>query len=196
MAPGPPHFRRVAAWRRVGPLPGLAVATLAPVAGGWQAAGHEVLADASAAWSSRFVVSLDSQWRTRDVDVEVIGEHGLRRLRLAATADARWTRDGRAVPELTGCLDVDVAATPLTNTFPIRRLRLEVDRSVEILAAWIDVPTLALEPVRQRYTRLADEAGHAVYRYQDDRPGGGRPYRLVVDDAGVVVEYDDFAVRL
>ena len=43
---------------------------------------------------------------------------------LADGEDGWTTRGGAAMPELEGCVDVDISATPVTNILPIRRLGL------------------------------------------------------------------------
>jgi uncharacterized protein len=56
---------------------------------------------------------------------------------------------------LRGCVDIDLSVTPLTNTFPIRRLQLGVGESAEIEAAYIEFPSLLVSRSFQRYTRLS-----------------------------------------
>ena len=65
--------------------------------------------------------------------------------------------------------DVDIAATPFTNTFVIRRLGLSVGKTVEIPAAWVGVPDLEVEAVEQTYVRLQPRAGVDRYEF---RAGG------------------------
>ena len=67
-----------------------------------------------------------------------------------------------------GSLDVDLGMTPSTNTSVIRRLGLAVDRSAELTAAWVRFPGLTVEPLRQRYTRVATHG----YLYESLREGG------------------------
>jgi len=85
-------------------------------------------------------------------------------------------------------VDVDVAATPLTNTFPIRRLaHLAVGRSVTSTVAWVDVPALGVTRVEQTYQRLEDRDELAAWRYSDPTHGG---FVLTVDTEGLVVDYE------
>ena len=91
-------------------------------------------------------------------------------------------------------VDVDVAATPLTNTFPIRRLaHLAVGRSVTSTVAWVDVPALGVTRVEQTYQRLEDRDELAAWRYSDPTHGG---FVLTVDTGGLVVDYEGFARRI
>jgi uncharacterized protein len=77
---------------------------------------------------------------------------------------------------------VDLAVTPATNTLPIRRLDLQIGHSASVTAAWIRFPELEIQPLSQRYTRLAKN----TYRYESD-PGFSTEIR--VDDLGLVTYY-------
>jgi hypothetical protein len=56
---------------------------------------------------------------------------------------------------------VDLSITPLTNTLPIRRLKLGVGESAEIATAYVAIPDMEASLDRQRYTRVAFDR----YRY-------------------------------
>jgi hypothetical protein len=108
--------------------------------------------------------------------------------------DGRWTVDGAARPDLDGCVDVDIAATPLTNTFPIRRLTdVPIGEAVTSAVAWVDVPALRVTRVDQTYERLGHLDGLARWRYRDPLHGA---FLLAVDDEGLVVDYEGFARRI
>ncbi|GAA5513428.1 hypothetical protein Dcar01_02163 [Deinococcus carri] len=114
-----------------------------------------------------------------------------RGLTLCRDAAGRWTDGaGQPRPELGGCTDVDVQATPLTNTLPIRRLGLEVGEHAVIRAAWVGVPSLEVRAVRQRYTRLAPR----LYRYENLESGFAA--KVEVDGAGLVKYYPEAFERL
>ncbi|GAA5151336.1 putative glycolipid-binding domain-containing protein [Nocardioides marinquilinus] len=190
---------RPRAWERTDDAVGHGVGRLARGDDGWLAHGVEVLADdgggggPGACW---FRVRLDDGWLTREVDVRCLAGDGERILALRADDDRRWTLDGRPRPDLDGCLDVDVAATPLTNTFPIRRLAggsglaaLAVGERTTLAVAWVDVPALTVARVEQTYERLGERA----WRYRDDTHGA---FDLTVDADGVVVDYEGLARRV
>lgn len=107
-------------------------------------------------------------------------------LTLVRAADGTWTdAAGQERPELNGCTDVDIRATPFTNSIPIRRLGLAVGQSGEIRATWVNVPTLELRVARQRYTRT----GGRTYRYENLE--SGYTNGLTVDAAGLVTLYPE-----
>lgn len=156
--------------------------------------GSAVMRDGSGVWSLRFSVVVDQAWLTRTVFVEVLGDDGLERVSLSVDALGEWTLDGRPWPELRGCTDVDVSATPLTNTLPVRRLGLPVGSEAAVDVAWLDVPSLAVHRVRQVYRRGPDDArGLATYTYADPTYG---EFSVTVDPAGLVVAYEGLFTRV
>jgi len=181
---------RVVAWRRADEDQGHSLARLEPRPDGWLCHGTEVLAGPGAVLSCGFRIEVDPGWVTRTAEVWSVSEAGEGRIRLTADADRRWWRDGTRAPHLDGCLDVDVAATPLTNTFPINRLAgLAVGAAVTSPVAWVDVPALGVTRVEQTYRRLADRR----WQYRDERHGA---FELSVDDDGLVIDYTGFATRV
>ena len=181
---------RLVAWRRTGEDKGYGIARVEQRPDGWLCHGSEVLTGPGAVLSCSFRVEVGVGWRTRTAEVWSVSEAGERRLRLAADAEGRWWRDDSRAPDLDGCIDVDVAATPLTNTFPINRLGgLAVGASLTLPVAWVDVPGLAVTRVDQTYRRLADRR----WQYSDERYGA---FELSVDDDGLVIDYTGFATRI
>jgi hypothetical protein len=72
-----------------------------------------------------YEIRCDGQWRVREVRAAA-PDSGRPVLELLADGEGRWQRrGGEPVPELDGCIDVDISAMPFTNTLPIRRLGLK-----------------------------------------------------------------------
>jgi hypothetical protein len=181
---------RVLAWRRTDEDAGHSMARVERSEAGWTFHGSEVLAGPGTVLSCGFRVDLDDAWATRGVDVWSVAADGERRLVLSADAERRWWRNDVRAPELDGCLDVDVAATPLTNTFPINRLAsLAVGEHATSPVAWVEVPSLHVVRVEQTYRRLAERR----WEYSDEAHGA---FELSVDGDGLVVEYSGFATRV
>jgi hypothetical protein len=144
--------------------------------------GQAIVVERSIPYLISYVVGLDPEWQTRQVIVEVLNPGCDQFIRLAVE-NGTWTRDDEALPGLAGCVDVDLAFTPATNTLPIRRLGLEVGDAAEVHAAWVRWPELDVVRAEQRYERLAADR----YRYtQDDFSA-----EIMVDSDGFVVEYED-----
>ena len=182
------------AWRRAESPDGHSLVHLERRARGFRAEGWEVAGEAGQAWMLHFTLTTDAAWRTRSVTLESTDPTGSRRARLTADGTGSWLVDGQPRAELDGCLDVDLAGAPFTNTLPIRRLCLAEGEHAEIRAAWIDVPSLAVHSMEQRYTRL--ETGGALDRYEYRSLPSGRRYLLSVDDEAIVVEYEALATRV
>ena len=111
-------------------------------------------------------------------------------IRLEADGEGRWRSAGSDAPQFEGAVDVDLGIGASTNTLPIRRLELPVGGAAEIVAAWVRFPDLSLEPLPQRYTRLAED------RYRYESLDSGFTADLVVDELGLVIDYPGWCERI
>ena len=171
---------------------GFSIARRERLTDGWRFHGSEVLIGEETL-SCTFSVVVGDDWVTRRVEASAVSAAGETR-RVLEAAEGRWSVDGASRPDLDGCVDVDIAATPLTNTFPIRRLaHLAVGEQAMSGVAWVDVPALGVIRVDQTYERLADRDGLARWRYSDPLHGA---FVLTVDAEGLVVDYEGFARRI
>jgi uncharacterized protein len=144
-------------------------------------------------FAAHYVVRCDHEWRTRSVAMSIIG--GGPGLLLKSDLSGAWSKVGTAedkpLPALDGAIDVDITATPFTNTLPIRRLGLEAGQSAEIVVAYIDVPSLAVTADPQRYTCL-----EPMRRYRFESEGGDFVREIEVDEHGLVVLYPGLFKRV
>lgn len=166
---------------------------------GWDGSGHEVLTlgHETGGWTAdgvvqpaaiHYVVRADEQWRFQQF--LLFRDLPEPDLWLARTPSGQWGEmNGARRPELDGCTEVDLGATPFTNTLPIRRLRIEVGDTAEIKVARVDHETLEVVPELQRYTRLS----LSLWRYEDE---SGFTAELPVDDHGLVLDYPGLFRRL
>ena len=98
----------------------------------------------------------------------------------------RWGEmNGAHRPELDGCVDIALACTPFTNTIAIRRLALHVGDAAEIIVATVDVETLDIQPVAQRYSRLD------THRWRLEQMTTGESIEFDVDEFGLVIDYPE-----
>lgn len=139
-----------------------------------------------------YQLAWDESWRLRDAQLIATTERSTRSLRLETDGKGHW-RDGdaRVVPELDGCIDIDIWPTPFTNTFPIRRQPMTIGRRREFVMAWVSAPELTIRPMRQRYTRLGDQR----YRYEN-LEGSEFRAELAVDEDDVVLDYQGVFRRI
>ena len=150
--------------------------------GGFRADSQLIVAETDARRVD-YQLECDSAWRVIALTVTVSHATGERTLALSLEEDGRWCTDGRPLPELAGCVDVDISRSPLTNTLPIRRLSWSAGEARDLDVAYVRVPELAVTKVRQRYTML--RADPAVFRYES----GSFQADLPVDGDGFVVDY-------
>jgi hypothetical protein len=92
------------------------------------------------------------------------------------------------MPALDGCVDVDISTTPLTNTLPVRRLRLAPGDSTEIQVGYVEVPALTITAVSQRYTRIDER----TYRYAS----GSFAADVIFDEDDLVTDYEGLWQRV
>jgi hypothetical protein len=133
-----------------------------------------------------YEVRCDELWRVREVRARA---PDLERpvLELLADGEGHWKRrGGEPMPELDGCIDVDISATPFTNTLPIRRLALKPGESADVNVAYIRVPELLVGAERQRYGCL-EARGGGLYRFE--ALPSGFTAELPVDTEGLVIDY-------
>jgi uncharacterized protein len=96
--------------------------------------------------------------------------------------------------QVAGVLDVDLEASACTNTFPVHRLGLAPGAAAEAPAAYVRAPGLAVERLEQTYRRVEDGPDGPAFDYES--PAFGTSCRLAFDEALLVVDYPDLAVRV
>lgn len=150
---------------------------------GFAAHGRLASVDAGRPVFARYRLDLDEDWRTRRLQAvwRSAGESA-RRVRLRRDADSAWHDVAGPRPDLAGCLAVDLAWTPLTNTLPIRSLGLAAGEQREITVAYV-APDLSVLPDGQRYTRLGPQ------RWRFDSLDSDFTAEMTVDGEGLVVDY-------
>ncbi|TDN63521.1 putative glycolipid-binding domain-containing protein [Paraburkholderia sp. BL10I2N1] len=136
-----------------------------------------------------YTVTCDPQWRVTHASLRVAG--GVE-LELHGNGAGHW-RDGsgRTLDAIEGCIDIDIAATPFTNTLPIRRLQLAEGERKLIQVAYISTPDLEVTRVEQAYSCIEL---NREYRYE----GIFRNFaaNMKIDEDGLVLDYPTLFRRL
>jgi uncharacterized protein len=133
-----------------------------------------------------YEVRCDVGWQVRAMRIGVPGEPP--RVHVLSNGEGNWTTpDGRFVPHLEGCTDVDISVTPFTNTLPIRRLGLAPMESAEVSVAYVEGAELQAWPEPQRYTCLEKGDRGGLYRFLS--LDSGFTADLLVDADGLVLDY-------
>jgi uncharacterized protein len=138
------------------------------------------------AFGARYEVRLDCDWTFRSLLLERTDGASLR---LESDGRGTWIRNGTAMPLLAGCIDIDIAATPFTNTLPIRRTRFEPGVPQLFRMAWI--PLDSLEPIMDEQIYTKRDGTHFRYQAAD----GSFEAELILDADGLVVDYPGLFVR-
>lgn len=134
-----------------------------------------------------YLIETDADWQTRSVTVDGFLGDEVVAIEIDVDGDA-WYLNGVEIPEVDGCIDIDLNFSPVTNFLPIKRLDLETGDSGDVRTAWLRFPSFELEPLEQTYSRKSD----SVYTY---RSSTGFEKDISVDEFGLVIEYSDFWVR-
>lgn len=150
--------------------------------------------DENIPFHATYRILCDKQWIVRSVTL-ACHHNNSAPIELKADGKGHWTdAQGVAIPFLNGCIDIDISATPFTNTLPIRRLSLREGEVADIQVVYFKVPEMTFESVEQRYTYLEQTDAGALYRYD----GLVSNFRadIPVDQDGLVLDYPPLFRRI
>ena len=143
-----------------------------------------------APYGVHYTIAIDLSWRVTSFDIQTTDGRGLA---LVSPSEGSWrTPSGEPQPQFDGCIDIDLAGTPFTNTLPIRRLNLARASGTARLTM-LYIPFDSFEPIRdgQHYTCLED--GRRYLYAAEDRTFTAE---LPVDEDGIVLDYPTLFTRL
>ena len=152
----------------------------------WTLTGTAVFVHARQPCRLNYLLKCDAEWQTLSAKIagwvgdEVIG------IDISVDSEHHWQLNKEQCTEVTGCVDLDLNFSPLTNTLPIRRLNLMVGQEANVRAAWLRFPSFKFEPLEQVYRRVKT----SKYRYESAK--GSFVADLEVDKAGLVTHYPNF----
>ncbi len=102
---------------------------------------------------------------------------------LATDGHGRWGEmNGEHRTELDGCVDIDFAGTPFTNSIITHRLPLHVGHTADLKVITIDVETLGVISTPHRYTR------HDTNAWEYTSLMTGKQHAATVDEFGIVTD--------
>jgi uncharacterized protein len=131
-----------------------------------------------------YPIVCNDDWSTHSARVD--GWVGAREIHIAIeAANGVWSLNGLEQPQVAGCIDVDLNFSPSTNVLPIRRLQLAAGESQVVRAAWLRFPSFVLEPLEQRYTRVAEDR----VRYESYTTNFSAELRVSAN--GMVLDYEN-----
>ena len=142
----------------------------------------------------RYEITCNSNWKVKELGLTLLSGNR-ESIKIQTDGQGHWsTHTGDPVPSLEGCIDVDISATPFTNTLPIRRLALSPGQSAELLVAYASIPEIELKPERQRYTCLEWNTDGGLYKYEGLE--SGFITELPADSEGLVIDYPGLFKRV
>jgi uncharacterized protein len=134
-------------------------------------------------------VNLDPAWTVREVAIGTTAGQGLH---LLTDGNGRWSNGvGENLAQFDGCLDVDLAGTPFTNTLPIRRLQWAAGTRHEL--SMVYVPFDSFVPMVDRQIYTCETPGEAFLYEAADRTFSAR---ITVDGNGLVTDYENLFTRI
>lgn len=184
-----PLANRTVRWRPVEGA-GLEHLTLEPGPDGIRATSVVIGTCGGSPFGARYRIDCAADWSVRAFEVETTDG---RRLAMSGDGKGKW-RDaqGTARCDFAGCIDIDLSATPFTNTLPIRRLGL-VRAAGTVRLSMLYVPLDTLDPFvdGQHYTAIEDGR---LYRYE--AADGSFRADLPLDEDGLVLDYPSLFARV
>ena len=150
--------------------------------------------DEAHAFGLAYRIECDARWQVTRLALKLAGGATLDLHRKDGNnGDAHVWSDADGAPRelLRGCIDVDLTATPFTNTLPIRRLKLERGERRVIRVAYVRVPELSVSAVEQAYTCIEPD-----HRYRYEGLDTGFTADITVDENGPVLDYPGLFRRI
>ncbi|WP_273127801.1 putative glycolipid-binding domain-containing protein [Bacillus weihaiensis] len=137
-----------------------------------------------------YYVELDEHWRTKRFSINV---DNIDSIELHTDGHGNWfNTDGESIYNLKGAIDIDISATPFSNSLPINRINWSINQIEHFHMVYISVPSLETKKVPQtyQYIRKEGELKYFKYRCYD--------YETIicVDSNGLVVDYPNAFSRI
>ncbi len=132
----------------------------------------------------KYRIVCDANLHTRLLEIKTTDTN--KSLVLNSDGLGNWSGDSQISAQIAGAIEIDITATPFTNTLPIRRLKLAVNQSQDILVTYITTPELTVTLDKQRYTRIS------ANRYRFEQLTTDFVCEIDVDNDG----FSDFVPRI
>lgn len=147
-----------------------------------------LLLDEKGPMKIHYHLELDESWTTKRI---AINSGDGNELKLTSSGEGQWfDQDGNLLDALTGAIDVDISATPFSNSLPINRESWHEGQTREFEMVYIAVPSLELRKMKQSYTCV--KSSHPrTFRYQSENFES----LIEVDNDGFVLHYPGLFTR-
>ncbi|MDQ0218781.1 hypothetical protein ELQ35_05220 [Peribacillus cavernae] len=127
---------------------------------------------------------MDPFWITKSLKVKT--ESNEKAIEINSDGQGKWfDNKGYELDHLKGAIDVDISATPFSNSLPINRHTWNKSQKRDFEMAFVSVPDMEIIKVNQSYTFLGDQNHSRTFFYQS----GLFETNIVVDENGYVLDY-------
>ncbi len=145
-------------------------------------------------FSAVYVIHCNPDGTFRALELKVITDE-VRTLFLSIDEHGVWRNEtDEALPDLSGCHEIDISVTPFTNTLAIQRLNLGIGQSQDIEVVYIQLPDLVVEKALQRYTYWGLRNNKPIYQYES--LSSGFTAELPLDEHLMVLDYPELFTRI
>jgi uncharacterized protein len=138
-----------------------------------------------------YKIELDGNWVTKKLTLEV---DEVSRLEILSDGLGNWfNAEGNSIDHLKGAIDIDISATPFSNSLPVNRMVWNKNQQHHFEVVYLSVPTLAIKKVPQSYKYIKSDGelryfNYRCYEYETT---------ICVDQNGLVISYPNvFSRRL
>lgn len=136
----------------------------------------------------RYQLELEPSWVTRKLSIQNGNGEGLS---LVSDGEGNWFgSDGTKIEELNGAIDVDISATPFSNSLPINRHNWQEGQARNFEMVYVEASSLSVKKMNQAYT-CEKASNPRVFRYQSENFES----LIEVDERGLVLSYPGLFTR-
>ncbi len=130
-----------------------------------------------------YTIKVNSKWETQEIRIRARHSDHEQEIVLLKDNEDGWIMNNEKAYAFTGCIDVDIALTPFTNSLPVNRLKMREGEEQTISVIYFDLLNWDVKPVKQLYRKISENSYHyenIPNNFQAD---------ITVDKQGFVIEY-------
>lgn len=138
----------------------------------------------------KYIIDLTSDWRVRKIQIKsLLNKEPI--IWLRSDLNGSWfSRKGKKLIGLNNCIDIDISATPFTNTLPINRLSQKLKERTRIDVVYFDLDEWNFRNTQQYYTHISKN----LYRYENIETDYNA--EIPTDSEGYVINYPGLFNRI
>ncbi len=128
-------------------------------------------------------IKTNKKWETKYVEIKSQHSNKVQHHKFKNDGKGNWVTNGKQLPTVKGCIDIDIALTPFTNTLPIKRLHLAKGEEQEIQVLYFDILKNKITAAKQKYIRLSDS------EYKFENVPNNFEAIIKIDKQGFIIDY-------